>query len=299
MSYPGIGFNSDNTDCVTNDVCRNPGIHQEDEERHLSEQHQVPKLQSNLSETHDTDCLESHINDPELQEDNEKDQDQNTRQKSSTRRQDTGTTLIRVYRREIILQACYFVLAFFVTFSCFMVQQIILIAERQPTVFLFRVVAVFYPLGGFLNVLVYTRPKITSLRIRYSEYSWLRAFWYVIKAGGDMPRREEHKIVVDVAFPVRSRAFGVLESPSAALPGSPSLAISSGGCLYDGSQSFGTDNIAYSYRSKELWKYNKNDSGGVSASLGFIPEEEVGQSQDEDGNGVLEALRGGRKETED
>ena len=120
-----------------------------------------------------------------------------------------------------------------------------------------------------------------------------------------MPR-EENEIVVDdtningdVASPVRSRAFGVLESPSAALPGSPSLAISSGGCLYDGSQSFGTDNIAYSYRSKELWKYNKNDSGGVSASLGFIPEEEVGQSQDEDGNGVLEALRGGRKETED
>ena len=112
-----------------------------------------------------------------------------------------------------------------------------------------------------------------------------------------MPRREEHKIVVDVAFPVRSRAFGVLESP-AALPGFASSAIlSSGGCLYDGSQSFGTDNVAY--RSKELWKYNKNDSGGVSASLGFIPEEEVGQSQDEDGNGVLEALRGGRKETED
>ena len=207
-------------------------------------------------------------------------------------------------KKETCVQAISYIMAFLVTYCPLLIYRFVFLDTRTQTPkILLLILHGLFPLSGFLNVLVLTRPKITSLRIRHSEYSWLRAFWYVIKAGGDMPR-EENEIVVDdtningdVASPVRSRAFGVLESP-AALPGFASSAIlSSGGCLYDGSQSFGTDNVAY--RSKELWKYNKNDSGGVSASLGFIPEEEVGQSQDEDGNGVLEALRGGRKETED
>ena len=43
----------------------------------------------------------------------------------------------------------------------------------------------FYPLQGFFNVLVYTYPHVTSYRKNYPECNWFKAFWTVIKSGGD------------------------------------------------------------------------------------------------------------------
>jgi hypothetical protein len=264
--------------CLTNNkYCdSDPGLLQGD---CLSEQEQVPKIQSNLSEIliHDIDCLESHhINDPELQQDNEKDQDQNTEEDK-----DPGMLISGVYRREIMLQACCFVLAFFVTFISWWVLQLMLAVDTLPSVFLMRVTSVFYPLGGLFNILAYTRPKIFCLRMRNPEYSWLRAFWCVIKAGGNVPSLDQRILVLpDANGGDRSRAFG------AAVP----EFASSGGCSYNGSQSFGSDNIAY--RSKDEWKFS---AGDVSA-LDFIPEEEDGQSQHEEDANDIELLH--RKESE-
>ena len=75
--------------CLTNDkYCDpDPGLLQGG---YLSEQEQVPKIQSDLSKIliHDIDYLESHhINDPELQQDNEKVQDQNTEEEEMSSRQ--------------------------------------------------------------------------------------------------------------------------------------------------------------------------------------------------------------------
>ena len=271
--------------CLTNDkYCDpDPGLLQGG---YLSEQEQVPKIQSDLSKIliHDIDYLESHhINDPELQQDNEKVQDQNTEEEEMSSRQlkNPGMLISGVYRREIMLQACYFVLAFFVTFIFWWVLQLILTAEALPSVFLMRVTSVFYPLGGFFNFLAYTRPKIFCLRMRNPEYSWLRAFWCVIKAGGDVPRQDQRVLLrPDANGGDRSHAFGAAVSEFA----------SSGGCSYNGSQSFGSDNIAY--RSEDEWIFL---AGGVSA-LDFIPEEEDGQSQEEEDANDIELLY--RKESE-
>ena len=54
--------------------------------------------------------------------------------------------------------------------------------------------AIFAPLGGFFNILVYTRPKVSTLRRRRPEYWWFQAFWMVVKVGGevpDLPRRQQ------------------------------------------------------------------------------------------------------------
>ena len=271
--------------CLTNDkYCDpDPGLLQGG---YLSEQEQVPKIQSDLSKIliHDIDYLESHhINDPELQQDNEKVQDQNTEEEEMSSRQlkNPGMLISGVYRREIMLQACYFVLAFFVTFIFWWVLQLILTAEALPSVFLMRVTSVFYPLGGFFNFLAYTRPKIFCLRMRNPEYSWLRAFWCVIKAGGDVPRQDQRVLLrPDANGGDRSHAFGAAVSEFA----------SSGGCSYNGSQSFGSDNIAY--RSEDEWIFL---AGDVSA-LDFIPEEEDGQSQEEEDANDIELLY--RKESE-
>eukprot|EP00553_Chaetoceros_curvisetus_P001335 CAMPEP_0204622506 /NCGR_PEP_ID=MMETSP0717-20131115/8152_1 /ASSEMBLY_ACC=CAM_ASM_000666 /TAXON_ID=230516 /ORGANISM="Chaetoceros curvisetus" /LENGTH=90 /DNA_ID=CAMNT_0051637237 /DNA_START=872 /DNA_END=1141 /DNA_ORIENTATION=- len=45
----------------------------------------------------------------------------------------------------------------------------------------------FFPLGGFLNILVYTRPKVASLRRTHPECSRIRGFWMVLHAGGEIP----------------------------------------------------------------------------------------------------------------
>ena len=43
----------------------------------------------------------------------------------------------------------------------------------------------FYPLQGFFNVLIYTYPHVVSYRRNRPECSWFRAFWEVVKTGGD------------------------------------------------------------------------------------------------------------------
>jgi len=47
--------------------------------------------------------------------------------------------------------------------------------------------SIFYPFGGFFNILVYTRPKIKALRTRNENLTWKQAFIAVVKAGGEEP----------------------------------------------------------------------------------------------------------------
>jgi hypothetical protein len=49
----------------------------------------------------------------------------------------------------------------------------------------------FFPLGGLYNILVYTRPNVSSLRRTDANLSWLKAFILVIRAGGEVPSRTE------------------------------------------------------------------------------------------------------------
>ncbi|GFH56220.1 hypothetical protein CTEN210_12696 [Chaetoceros tenuissimus] len=55
---------------------------------------------------------------------------------------------------------------------------------------IFVVISIFSPLGGFFNVLIYTRPKIHSMRKLYPCYkhsSWIKLFFLVIFSGGEVP----------------------------------------------------------------------------------------------------------------
>ena len=55
--------------------------------------------------------------------------------------------------------------------------------------------SIFYPLGGLFNILVYTRPKVLSLRRINPQYYWFQAFVIVIRAGAVVPMvvvEEEH-----------------------------------------------------------------------------------------------------------
>ena len=53
-------------------------------------------------------------------------------------------------------------------------------------------VSILYPSMGFLNILVYTRPRIQMFRISNPERSWLSSFCLVVRAGGEVPDVEVH-----------------------------------------------------------------------------------------------------------
>ncbi len=94
--------------------------------------------------------------------------------------------LSRLYRREITIQATSYFLAFCFTYIPMMFGVILDIYYINHSV-LDAIVIFTYPLGGFLNILVYTRPKVASLRRDHPECSRLRGFWLVLRAGGEIP----------------------------------------------------------------------------------------------------------------
>ena len=103
-------------------------------------------------------------------------------QQSHTNSQDS-TEKIRLYRNEIMLQACWFVTAYFVTFVCRWIVYIYYLSEFTPPMGFIWISSVLYPLGGFFNVFVYSRPKVAAFRIRNPEYSWCRAFCLSLRLG--------------------------------------------------------------------------------------------------------------------
>lgn len=100
-----------------------------------------------------------------------------------------GERLVMSRRREIFLQALLYVLVcVLITIWTYINGIFRLIGSKKKYPFsLVGAFYVFYPLGGALNILVYTRPKILLIRRRHPDYSWLRAFWLVMTAGGQLP----------------------------------------------------------------------------------------------------------------
>ncbi len=78
--------------------------------------------------------------------------------------------LARIYQKEIIIQACCFVLALIVTHISMWIVNFYLLFSQRPPDFFIAATFVLLPLGGFFNVLVYTRYEILLLLI-------LRAFF--------------------------------------------------------------------------------------------------------------------------
>jgi hypothetical protein len=104
--------------------------------------------------------------------------------------------LVKLYRREFMIQSSLYVLAYSATCFFSWVPQIVFIIMKQRLGDVFVLFSsIFYPLGGVFNILVYTRPKVLSLRRKNPHYSWFRAFVLVVRAGGVVPMvvvKEEH-----------------------------------------------------------------------------------------------------------
>ena len=90
--------------------------------------------------------------------------------------------------RGTITQSLLYIGTFLLTYLAALIV-IILNATNAPLPFsLLAFYKILTPLGGFFNILVYTRPKVATIRRRRpKKYWWFEAFWMVVKAGGDIP----------------------------------------------------------------------------------------------------------------
>lgn len=102
--------------------------------------------------------------------------------------------LARLYLRQVLVQASLYIIGNVVTYVFVWTYTAYVLQEKIPPHWLYAAMAFFYPFGGVFNILVYTRPNVSLLRSRFTEYSWIYAFGLIVKAGGELPSEPDPKV---------------------------------------------------------------------------------------------------------
>lgn len=90
---------------------------------------------------------------------------------------------------EINKQALLYIGSYILSYGFVWAQSLHSLATKSPPLIWLRVLSsIFFPLQGFVNIFIYCRPHIVSLRSNFpDEYTWFQAFIVVLKSGGDDP----------------------------------------------------------------------------------------------------------------
>ena len=103
-------------------------------------------------------------------------------------RQDQDTT--QSLSMQSLVQSSLYILAYFLTTSGPILGTIMLVTGIPRPTWVKWLVAIFWPFGGFFNILIYTRPKVSAMRKMYPQHantSWFVVFLLVIFSGGEVP----------------------------------------------------------------------------------------------------------------
>jgi len=108
--------------------------------------------------------------------------------------------IIRLHRRETIIQTASFVTAFVFSYAALVISFLMgFWGILVPQIFKTISHSFLYPLCGLFNIFIYTRPKVTKLRLQWpEEISWIRAFFLVVKAGGEVPNAESDEFALSL-----------------------------------------------------------------------------------------------------
>ena len=88
-------------------------------------------------------------------------------------------------QKEVLTQACLFILAMVTSLLFSTITRTCEAFTGELPFWSFLIARILYPMQGLLNILVYTRPHVISVRKRSPHYSWRKAFWIVVQRGGD------------------------------------------------------------------------------------------------------------------
>ena len=104
---------------------------------------------------------------------------------------------LRMWRREVIKQATLYVANFLIIYPVVGIGLILISIDDKENDVIFLVETILYqglfPLMGLFNMIIYTRPKVKIFRRTHPEFSWLRSFALVVKAGGEVPDENENR----------------------------------------------------------------------------------------------------------
>ena len=95
----------------------------------------------------------------------------------------------RMAARELVVQATLYILVFFLVYVVSLILMIQMRVKGLPidaNIVQILFIRGLYPLMGVFNLLIYTRSKVTHLRMEISGLSWFRSFCLVIMAKGDV-----------------------------------------------------------------------------------------------------------------
>ncbi len=103
--------------------------------------------------------------------------------------------LATLYRNETALQGTCYVAGYCLTYMPTVITNYLTVMQDgSPPTFFAKIAFVLNPLGGVFIILVYTRPQAAHLRRVNPELSRLKAFWLILKAGGELPEEPSDAI---------------------------------------------------------------------------------------------------------
>ncbi len=171
-------------------------------------------------------------------------------------------SLSRLYKKELLTQICCYVMVFCMISLPFII--FVIVGKDHVSDNHLRSMAILTPIGGFFNIIVYTRWNVRSWRRSHPECSWLRAFLLVLSAGGDLPKEDFHHEAGDGCVPNQNNNHPAALMASEqqfglGLETSADVQVCSGAVVIDEKVLSGLEEI-----SSSQWSYVK---GGSSSSM--------------------------------
>lgn len=89
--------------------------------------------------------------------------------------------------KESLTQSSLYVLAYFASYLFITVALLLDLSGARVPTWIVYLLSVLWPLSGFFNIIVYTRPKVRKLREEYPEFNRFILFLVVVMYEGDLP----------------------------------------------------------------------------------------------------------------
>jgi hypothetical protein len=89
--------------------------------------------------------------------------------------------------KQSLVQSSLYIASFIICYVPVIISILMAALRIMPPAWLYWLNSIFWPLGGFFNILIYTRPKVSCYKDSNPEYSRLYVFLIIVLSGGEVP----------------------------------------------------------------------------------------------------------------
>ncbi|GFH52561.1 hypothetical protein CTEN210_09037 [Chaetoceros tenuissimus] len=191
------------------------------------------------------------------------------RTRGSNLDESTGTAS-RAYRQEMTVQLILYCCSFLLSYLLFAIVQVMLLMKTLPSLTLYFTTKTLLPLQGLFNIIIFLRPAVRVTRIKRPGTCWIKAYYLVIKNGGESLQERSLVTAVLPQVPIEypSVQFGVENYVSPWIQSEQGLEDVSKECMYvESSMELSIGNAAFNH--SQGWNYVK---GGESKDVNNIED---------------------------